>query len=61
MQYLIFSKETNELIDIFDFNDIELKKYLSKNSDFYAEESREIEEDFLDDDMYDEFLEENWE
>ena len=61
MQYLIFSKETNELIDVFNFDEKELKNYLNKNSDFYAEESTEIEEDFLDDDLYDEYADENWE
>lgn len=64
MQYLIFSKETNELIDIFKFEEKELEKYLAQNVDFYAEESEfeDIEDELSDDiDDYSEFAEENWE
>lgn len=41
MEYLVFSKETDELIDIFTFTDEELAKYLKKNPDFYVEEAHE--------------------
>lgn len=60
MDYLIFSKESDELIDIFSFNEKELEKYLTKNPSFYAEEAHEedIEMEEEDDSDIDDFYEE---
>ena len=53
MTYVIYSKETNEIIDIFSFTDKELEAYLANNPDHYAEED-EFEDDMFyeDDDEY---------
>jgi hypothetical protein len=64
MKYLVFSNETSELIDVLDFSTArELETYLSKNPEFYAEESDELDEDFFleeDDEYAGEFYEEPW-
>lgn len=62
MKYLIFSKETNEFIDVLDFEEKDLNTYLLQNNDHYAEEAVddfEFDED-EDEDEYSEFAEENW-
>ena len=61
MKYVIFDQDSEELIDIVDFSDIEKTKYEKANPTHYLELEEDLygsisdDDDFFDDEFDDEF------
>lgn len=61
MKYVIFDKDSEELVDIVDFSDIEKIKYEKNNPNHYLELEDDLLGELVDDDDFDDNFDEDFE